>query len=173
MNNILVVFAVGAAAAAGYLVGDGGSLTIAAVIVGALSLVALVVAWGTGGDQAAKVVSLRPANAVTPKVARPGDRKVLRPGELTRLREQERVLQEFPQVAVRLAQAGEKQIAVIKVLRSYLDIGLKEAKAFTDEAKKGRNPLVVASLATEHAKQFARDIEAAGGVVEFEEPVIR
>jgi|GEM_PF-4974821 len=173
MKNILVLFAVGTAAAGGYLVGDDGSLTIPAVIVGALGLAALVIAWGTGGAEAAKAVSLRPAHSPPPKVVRPGERRVLRPGELARLREQERILGELPEVAVRLADAGKNQIAVIKVLRNYLDLGLKEAKAFTDEAKRGGSPLVIAEMAVEHAQQFARDIEAAGGAVRFEEPATR
>jgi ribosomal protein L7/L12 len=154
-------------------VGDSGSFTVGAALIGAVCAFALFGAWATAGPEVKKTVSLRPANVPTPKVERPGQRRALRPGELTRIRDQERIVREIPVVAVRLAETGRNQIAVIKVLRNYLDIGLKEAKQFSDEAKKGRSPLVIASMAVEHAQQLARDIEAAGGAVEFEEPVIR
>ena len=179
MKNILVIFAVAAAAAAGYLVGDGGALTIAAALVGGAAALALFLAWANSPVRPAETVSLRPASKrATPAVQRAAPtassaaRRVLRPGELARIREQERILAELPDVAVRLADAGRNQIAVIKVLRNYLDIGLKEAREFTNEARKGGRPLVIAGMAVEHAQQFARDIEAAGGAVHFEEPAV-
>lgn len=177
MKNVTVLFAVAAAAGAGYLIGESGSFTIAAAIAGGAAALALFLAWANSPAQPAKTVSLRPAaDRARPAVQRtsssaaPGMRRVLRPGELARIREQERLVAEMPQVAVRLADAGKNQIAVIKVLRNYLDLGLKEAKEFADEAKKGGSPLVIAEMAVEHAQQFARDIEAAGGATVFEAP---
>ena len=74
---------------------------------------------------------------------------------------------------MRLVETGRNQIAVIKVLRNYLDIGLKEAKDLSDAAKKGASPLVVAEMAVERAREFATDIENAGGRAEFEEAATR
>jgi ribosomal protein L7/L12 len=170
MNNILVLTAVGAAAGAGYLAGDEGSVTIPALVAAAGAALALLLAWATSPAEAAKTISLRPTRAMP---ASPPSKRVLLPGQMARIREQERILASVPEVAVRLADTGKNQIAVIKVLRNYLDLGLKEAKAFSDEAKKGASPLVVAEMAIEHAQQFARDIEAAGGLLEFEDPATR
>lgn len=189
MRSTFVAFAVAAAFGAGYFVGESGSFSVGAALAGGAALLTLFMAWAMNAPQPPKTVSLRPASAAgstarataggrtrassTATSATSAARRVLRPGELARLREQERILSQLPEVAVRLAGAGEKQVALIKVLRNYLDIGMKEAKSFAEEAKKGQQPLVIASIAVEHAKQFARDIEAAGGTVQFEEPVIR
>jgi ribosomal protein L7/L12 len=64
--------------------------------------------------------------------------------------------------------AGEKPIAVIKVLREHFNIGLKEAKDFVDSAREGMRPLLARELPVGRAQELARDIERAGGRVEFE-----
>ena len=63
---------------------------------------------------------------------------------------------------------GRNQIVVIKALRSHLDLGLREAKDLTDQAKLGKRPFLPAGLSPTAAAQLARDVAAAGGQVEFE-----
>jgi ribosomal protein L7/L12 len=67
-----------------------------------------------------------------------------------------------------LVSVGRNQIAVIKALRSHFDLGLREAKDLTDQAKLGRRPLLPGGLPPAAAAQLARDVAAAGGQVEFE-----
>jgi ribosomal protein L7/L12 len=165
---VLVLFAVAAAAAGGYLVGDEGEVGVAAMVVGGAVVVALllylIIPAATRQDR----VSLRPANAPARAVRTPQSR-VLHPGEAARIRERERVLSSGGPVGLRLIDTGRNQIAVIKVLRNYLDIGLKEAKDISDAAKRGQSPLVTAEMIAERAREFAADIEKAGGLAQFEE----
>ncbi len=65
--------------------------------------------------------------------------------------------------AVHLASAGEQKIAVIKVIKEALGLGLKEAKDLVD----GAPALVKDGVKKEDAEKMKKDIEAAGGKVEL------
>ncbi|MES2216223.1 MAG: 50S ribosomal protein L7/L12 [Patescibacteria group bacterium] len=65
--------------------------------------------------------------------------------------------------AVHLAAAGEQKIAVIKVVKEVLALGLKEAKDLVDAAPS----LLKDSMKKEEAEDFKKKIEAAGGKVEL------
>jgi ribosomal protein L7/L12 len=170
MKDVLTVFAVAAGVGAGYLVGESGGLDVASGVVGAVALVALLVALILPGDSVRKPVSLRPSDA---RPASKREPRVLLPGELAKQREQERLAASGEAVAVRLRQTGDNQIAVIKVLRNYLDIGLKEAKDLSDGAKQGGAPIVTERMDPARAAEFARDIASAGGLMELEESPTR
>jgi large subunit ribosomal protein L7/L12 len=66
-------------------------------------------------------------------------------------------------VAVHLAAAGDQKIAVIKVVKEVLALGLKEAKDLVDAAP----TLLKDGMKKEEADVFKKSIEAAGGKVEF------
>lgn len=66
-------------------------------------------------------------------------------------------------VAVHLKEAGAQKIAVIKVIKEALGLGLKEAKDLVD----GAPALVKDAMKKEDAEKLKKDIEAAGGKVEF------
>ena len=64
---------------------------------------------------------------------------------------------------VHLAAAGDQKIAVIKVVKEALGLGLKEAKDLVDSA-----PAVVKEgMKKEDAEALKKQIEAAGGKVEL------
>ncbi len=65
--------------------------------------------------------------------------------------------------AVHLASAGEQKIAVIKVIKEALGLGLKEAKDLVDSAP----ALVKDGVKKDDAEKMKKDIEAAGGKVEL------
>jgi large subunit ribosomal protein L7/L12 len=65
--------------------------------------------------------------------------------------------------AVHLTSAGEQKIAVIKVVKEALGLGLKEAKDLVD----GAPALVKDGVKKEDAEKMKKDIEAAGGKVEL------
>ena len=62
-----------------------------------------------------------------------------------------------------LTAAGDKKIAVIKVIRELTGLGLKEAKAVADEAPKP----VKEGVAREEAEQIKGRLEEAGAAVEI------
>lgn len=63
-----------------------------------------------------------------------------------------------------LANAGDKKLQVIKVVRAARsDLGLKEAKALVDEAPK---PLLE-GVSKEDAEKWKKELEAAGATVEI------
>ncbi|MFA6458776.1 MAG: 50S ribosomal protein L7/L12 [Candidatus Paceibacterota bacterium] len=66
-------------------------------------------------------------------------------------------------VAVHLANAGAQKIAVIKVVKEVLALGLKEAKDLVD----GAPALLKDGMKKEDAENLKKQIEAAGGKVEF------
>lgn len=66
-------------------------------------------------------------------------------------------------VNLHLASAGEQKIAVIKVVKEALNLGLKEAKDLVD----GAPVLVKEGMKKEDADTLKKAIEAAGGKVEF------
>lgn len=66
-------------------------------------------------------------------------------------------------VAVHLKEAGAQKIAVIKVVKEVLALGLKEAKDLVD----GAPALLKDGMKKEEAEAFKKQIEAAGGKVEF------
>lgn len=66
-------------------------------------------------------------------------------------------------VAVHLAAAGETKIAVIKVVKEVLALGLKEAKDLVDAAP----TLLKDGMKKEEAEAFKKQLETAGGKVEF------
>ncbi len=66
-------------------------------------------------------------------------------------------------VAVHLASAGAQKIAVIKAVKEVLVLGLKEAKDLVDAAP----TLLKDAMKKEDAENLKKQIEAAGGKVEF------
>src|SRR5437763_10763333 len=66
-------------------------------------------------------------------------------------------------VDVILAEAGDKKIQVIKVVRAATGLGLKEAKALVDEAPKP----VKEGVEKEEADKLKGELEEAGGTVEL------
>ena len=66
-------------------------------------------------------------------------------------------------VAVHLASAGDQKIAVIKVVKEALALGLKEAKDLVD----GAPILVKDAMKKEDADALKKKIEEAGGKVEY------
>ena len=66
-------------------------------------------------------------------------------------------------VAVHLAASGETKIAVIKVVKEVLALGLKEAKDLVDAAP----TLLKDGMKKEDAEALKKQIEAAGGKVDF------
>lgn len=67
------------------------------------------------------------------------------------------------EVNVKLASAGEQKIAVIKVVKEALALGLKEAKDLVDSAP----AMLKEHMKKEDAEALKAKIEAAGGKVEF------
>jgi large subunit ribosomal protein L7/L12 len=70
--------------------------------------------------------------------------------------------EESSTVSVVLAEAGDKKIQVIKVVRAATGLGLKEAKALVDEAPKP----VKEGIEREEADKLKQELEEAGGKVE-------
>jgi large subunit ribosomal protein L7/L12 len=66
-------------------------------------------------------------------------------------------------VDVVLAEAGDKKIQVIKVVRAATGLGLKEAKALVDEAPKP----VKEGVEREEADKLKAELEEAGAKVEL------
>lgn len=66
-------------------------------------------------------------------------------------------------MAVHLTSAGAQKIAVIKVVKEVLTLGLKEAKDLVDSAP----VLLKDGMKKEDAENLKKQIEAAGGKVEF------
>jgi large subunit ribosomal protein L7/L12 len=66
-------------------------------------------------------------------------------------------------VAVHLAAAGDQKIAVIKVVKEALGLGLAEAKALID----GAPGLLKDNMKKEEADALKKAIETAGGKVEY------
>ncbi len=66
-------------------------------------------------------------------------------------------------VALHLASAGDQKIAVIKVIKEALALGLKEAKDLVD----GAPVLVKDVMKKEDADALKKKIEEAGGKVEY------
>jgi large subunit ribosomal protein L7/L12 len=64
---------------------------------------------------------------------------------------------------VLLAEAGDKKIQVIKVVRAATGLGLKEAKALVDEAPKP----VKEGVDREEADKLKQELEEAGAKVEL------
>lgn len=65
--------------------------------------------------------------------------------------------------AVHLASAGAQKIAVIKIVKEVLGLGLKEAKDLVDAAPS----LLKDGVKKEDAENLKKQIEAAGGKVEL------
>ena len=64
---------------------------------------------------------------------------------------------------IELKDAGAAKIAVIKVVKEALALGLKEAKDLVDAAPK----MLKENVKKEDAEKIKKDIEAAGGKVEL------
>lgn len=62
---------------------------------------------------------------------------------------------------VELTDGGANKIAVIKVVKEALGVGLKEAKDFVD----GAPSMIKEGMKKEDAEKIKKDIEAAGGKV--------
>lgn len=66
-------------------------------------------------------------------------------------------------VALHLASAGDQKIAVIKVVKEALGLGLKEAKDLVD----GAPALIKDAMKKDDADALKKKIEEAGGKVEY------
>ncbi len=64
---------------------------------------------------------------------------------------------------VELKDAGAQKIAVIKIVKEALNLGLKEAKDIVDAAPK----MIKEGMKKEDAEKMKKEIEAAGGKVEL------
>ncbi len=64
---------------------------------------------------------------------------------------------------VKLASSGDQKIAVIKVVKEVLALGLKEAKDLVDAAPS----TLKEGMKKEEAEEFKKKIETAGGKVEL------
>ncbi|MFA6536671.1 MAG: 50S ribosomal protein L7/L12 [Candidatus Paceibacterota bacterium] len=64
---------------------------------------------------------------------------------------------------VELKDAGANKIAIIKIVKEVLGLGLKEAKDMVDAAPK----MLKEGVKKEDAEKIKKDIEAAGGKVEL------
>ncbi len=73
------------------------------------------------------------------------------------------VAEEKSTVNVHLSASGDQKIAVIKVIKEVLALGLKEAKDLVD----GAPILVKDNMKKEEADVLKKKIEEAGGKVEF------
>ncbi|MEN9524522.1 MAG: ribosomal protein large subunit ribosomal protein [Candidatus Parcubacteria bacterium] len=73
------------------------------------------------------------------------------------------VAEEKSTMAVHLAAAGDQKIAVIKVVKEVLALGLKEAKDLVDAAP----TLLKDGMKKEEAEALKKQIEAAGGKVDL------
>lgn len=73
------------------------------------------------------------------------------------------VAEEKSTMAVHLASSGEQKIAVIKVVKEVLALGLKEAKDLVDAAP----GLLKDGMKKDEAEAFKKKIEEAGGKVEL------
>lgn len=71
--------------------------------------------------------------------------------------------EEASEVNVKLASAGAQKIAVIKVVREALALGLADAKKLVDEAP----TMLKEHVKKADAEELKKKIEAAGGKVEF------
>jgi len=71
--------------------------------------------------------------------------------------------EEASEVNVKLASAGEQKIAVIKVVKEAMGLGLKEAKDLVD----GAPAMLKEGMKKEEADVLKKKIEEAGGKVEF------
>jgi len=67
------------------------------------------------------------------------------------------------EVTVKLASGGDQKIAVIKVVKEALSLGLKEAKDLVD----GAPAVLKENMKKEDAEALKKKIEEAGGKVEF------
>ena len=73
------------------------------------------------------------------------------------------VAEEKSTYTVELKDAGAQKIAVIKIVKEVLALGLKEAKDMVDAAPK----VLKEGVKKEDAEKWKKDIEAAGGKVEL------
>ncbi len=73
------------------------------------------------------------------------------------------VAEEKSTYTVELKDAGAQKIAVIKIVKEALALGLKEAKDLVDAAPK----VLKEGVKKEDAEKMKKDIEAAGGKVEL------
>ena len=66
-------------------------------------------------------------------------------------------------VDVVLKSAGDKKIQVIRVVRQYTSLGLKEAKDAVDSVPK----TILSNVDREHAEKIRKDLEEQGATVEL------
>ena len=135
MEFVLVLFSVGAGAAAGYLASDRRASDTATPTAFGAALFGVVLYLIVPEEAQPGRVSLRTRNAPPAVVTGSGlnfgaEREAARGASLAG----KSVL------TATLVDTGRNQIALIKVLRNYLDIGLKDAKDPSDAAKRGGRP---------------------------------
>jgi large subunit ribosomal protein L7/L12 len=77
--------------------------------------------------------------------------------------EEEKEAEEKSEYTVELKAAGDKKIAVIKAIRTVVEMGLKDAKDLVDNAPKA----IAENMPAEDAEKLKKAIEEAGGEVEL------
>ncbi len=77
--------------------------------------------------------------------------------------EEEEEAEEKSEYTVELKSAGDKKIAVIKAIRTVVEMGLKDAKDLVDNAPKP----IQENMPAEDAEKLKKAIEDAGGEVEL------
>ena len=169
MRPLLLLFALLAGGAAVYLASDRGVSDLSVIATAAAAVFALVMSrmtpagrpenrkgWAPAPVRSAAIreeASELAAGLAAIAVARGG------PGEVA--------LSAGDTVSVLLTKVGPNQIAVIKAVRQHLRLGLREAKTFTDAAKRGERPVLHKAMPSAIAREFARDVERAGGKLEL------
>jgi large subunit ribosomal protein L7/L12 len=75
----------------------------------------------------------------------------------------EAAAEEQTEFDVKITEAGQQKLQVIKAVRGLTDLGLKEAKALVD----GAPAILKEGVSKEEAEEIKAKIEAAGGKVEL------
>ncbi|MGE3076920.1 MAG: ribosomal protein L7/L12 [Dehalococcoidia bacterium] len=156
-----------AAGAAAYLAATQGVADAMTFTVAALALAAFVAA-----RLGARPSSRRPDQLVAPARNRAVEEQVSTlAANLTALADARSGF--TPELASRetlslyLVGTGRNKIAVIKVLRQFRQLGLKEAKDLADASSGSERVLLASDLTTARAREFAEELQRAGATIEF------
>lgn len=169
MRAILLLFALLAGGSAAYLAGDRGPTDVLVIVTAAAAVFALAMYKATPAGRSEKRKGWAPAPVHTSAMREEASELAESLNALANARgsTNEEALAGKATVDVFLRRAGPNQIAVIKVIRGHLHLGLREAKVLTDAAKRGERPPLAKAMPAETARAFARDLERAGGQLEF------
>lgn len=168
MRAVLLLFAVLAGGAAAYLSRERGASDVFVLATAAACVFALIVFKATPSARSDSRRSWHPAPVPSAEMREElselaGNLEALSNGLPVRTDDD---LDGPATMATYLSSVGPNQIAVIKVLRNYLDLGLAEAKGMTDAARRGEKPLLSRSISSAQARAMGKDIDQAGGHLE-------